>query len=309
MSESDANGTGGRARRAGGLLRRAAGLLSGPAIVVVIAYCMAAGYMYLNQRGFVFVPTGTLAAPAEKGLPGVDVETVAMADGTQVAVWRAGPTRPGAPTVVYFHGNSGNVSSRSNRFRRILDSGFGLYAPSYRGYAGSEGSPSEAALISDALEHFDRAAQSGAPVVLHGESLGTGVATAVAAARPQAGLLVLEAPYTALVDLASAQYPWLPVTLLMKDPMPTRDRIGDVAAPVLIVHGSKDRLIPVAHGRDLFERAGDPKRSVIVDGAGHGDLWDKGLWNAVLETWRDTRLCASPEERREGGNSLDVADC
>ncbi|WP_299810992.1 alpha/beta hydrolase [uncultured Roseibium sp.] len=256
------------------------------AVILAIAYVMAAGYMYLNQRSFVFVPSGDLSAPAEKGLETVAVETVAMADGTKVAVWSAEPAREGAPTVLYFHGNSGNVSTRWERFRQILDSGFGLYAPSYRGYAGSEGSPSEAAFVSDGLEHFDRLSASGAPIVLHGESLGTGVATAVAEQRPKARLLVLEAPYTALVDLAYENYSWLPVSLLMKDPMPTRERIENVAAPLLIVHGTNDGLISVEHGKRLFERATDPKRLFIVEGAGHGNLWGNGLWPAVLETWR-----------------------
>lgn len=264
--------------------------VSSLAIVCIVAYLVAAGYMYLNQRGFVFVPTGELATPAEKGLACVEVETVSMADDTRVTVWRADPAQEDAPTVLYLHGNSSNVSARWKRFRRILDSGFGLYAPSYRGYPGSGGAPSEDALIADALEHFDRVAGTGAPVILHGESLGTGIATAVAAERPEAALLVLEAPYTALVDMASAQYPWLPVGLLMKDPMPTRERIGDVRSPVIIVHGTEDRIIPVEHGRRLFDLAAEPKDLVIVEGAGHGNLWDNGLWDTVLSSYDDIGL-------------------
>jgi hypothetical protein len=256
--------------------------------VVAVFYVVAASYMYLNQRGFVFVPSGELATPQEKGLENVAVETVQMADGTSVTVWTAEATQAGAPTVLYFHGNSGNVSTRWKRFEEILDSGFGLYAPSHRGYAGSEGSPSEAAIISDALEHFDTLAATGAPVIVHGESLGTGIATAVAAQRPDAGLLVLEAPYTALVDMAYEQYPWLPVSFLMKDQMPTRERIGDVDAPVLIIHGTADRVIPVEHGRRLFERAPDPKELLVVEGVGHSDLWKNGLWQAVLKKWEET---------------------
>ncbi|MCK7610702.1 alpha/beta hydrolase [Roseibium sediminicola] len=255
-------------------------------IVVAVAYVMAAAFMYFTQRGFVFVPTGELATPQEKGLEGVTVETVAMADGTEVTVWRAAPKLEGAPTVLYLHGNSSNLSARWKRFKEILDSGFGLYAPSYRGYAGSGGNPSEAALISDALEHYDRAAETGTPIILHGESLGTGVATAVAAERPDADLLVLEAPYTALVDMASERYPWLPVGLLMKDPMPTRERITKVKAPVLILHGTADHVIPVDHGRRLFGFAPNPKELVILDGVDHSDLWKNGLWQKVLSVWQ-----------------------
>jgi len=264
-------------------------LMRNVVIVVAVAYAMAAGYMYLNQRSFVFLPTGALASPEEKGLRGVTVETVAMADGTDVTVWRAPPAREGAPTVLYLHGNSSNVSARYKRFEQILGSGFGLYAPSYRGYAGSAGTPSEDALISDALEHYDRAAEAGAPVILHGESLGTGVATAVAAERPGAALLVLEAPYTALVDMASERYPWLPVALLMKDPMPTRERIETVAMPVLIVHGTADRIIPVAHGKRLYEYAPEPKELVLLEGVDHGDLWKNGLWQKVVAAWQDLK--------------------
>ncbi|MHA7774272.1 alpha/beta hydrolase [Roseibium sp. M-1] len=255
------------------------------AIALAVAYGVAAGYMYLNQRSFIFRPTGALATPAEKGLETVIVETVKMADGSEATVWRAPPVKAGAPTVLYFHGNSANVSSRWKRFKQILDSGFGLYAPSYRGFAGSQGSPSEAALLADGLEHFDRAAAAGSPLIVHGESLGTGVATAVAAERPETRLLVLEAPYTALVDMASEDYPWLPVSLLMKDQMPTRERITNFAAPVLILHGTADRIIPVEHGRRLFEFAKDPKKLIIVEGVDHSDLWTNGLWEAVLAEW------------------------
>jgi len=258
-------------------------------IAAAIAYSMAAGYMYLNQRSFVFVPSGDLVTPEDKGLQNVSVETVEMADGTKTTVWTAEPAEEGLPTVIYFHGNSSNLSGRWQRFKMILDSGYGLYAPTYRGYAGSEGSPSETAIISDALEHFDRAAATGTPIIIHGESLGTGVATAVAAERPDAGLLVLEAPYTALVDMAFESYPWLPVGLLMKDPMKTRERIGKVKAPVLIIHGTEDAIIPVEHGERLIEFASDPRELLIVEGAGHGDLWKRGLWDTVREKWSSSQ--------------------
>ena len=285
MAEAGTGGTAPDLEQKTGSARKALRILGKVAVAMGIAYAMAAGYMYLNQRNFVFVPTGELSTPAEKGLDGVTVEQAEMADGTRITVWRADPSQEGAPTVLYLHGNSSNLSGRWKRFKQILDSGYGLYAPTYRGYAGAEGSPSEAALISDALEHFDRVAGTGTDIILHGESLGTGVATAVAAQRPVTGLLVLEAPYTALVDMASERYPWLPVAFLMKDQMPTRDRVGKIAAPVLILHGTEDSVIPVEHGRRLFEFAGDPKELVIVEGGGHGDLWARGLWDKVRSVW------------------------
>ncbi|MEP3429039.1 MAG: alpha/beta fold hydrolase [Roseibium sp.] len=285
MSEFEASKNDTDADRRNSAFKMALRYLVRIGIVIAIAYGMAAGYMYLNQRSFVFVPSGILATPEEKGLDDVSVETVEMADGTSISVWTAEATKPDAPTVLYFHGNSKNMSSRWDRFQQIIDSGYGLYAPSYRGYAGSGGKPSEAGFVSDALEHFDHLKSNGIPVIVHGESLGTGVATAVAAERPDARLLVLEAPYTALLDMASASYPWLPVSILMKDPMLTRERIKNIAMPVLILHGTEDRVIPVEHGKRVFEAANDPKELVIIDGIGHSDLWKNGLWEAVMTAY------------------------
>lgn len=257
-------------------------LATASAVLLCCAYSAAAGYMYLNQRSFVFKPSDALQTPADKGLDQVAVETLAMADGTEVIAWTAPPALQGAPTVLYFHGNAGNVSRRHKRFREILESGFGLYAPSYRGYPGSGGSPSEAAFISDALEHYDRLEAAGGTIVVHGESLGTGVATAVGLERAPLAV-VLEAPYTALSDMARTQYPWLPIDFLMKDPFVTRDRLPEIGDPVLIIHGRKDRIIPFEHGEFLFEVANDPKHFVDYPDATHSNLWPSGLWTEVQQ--------------------------
>lgn len=250
--------------------------------VLAVVYVIAAGYMFLFQRDFVFRPHGTLSEPADMGLDGVVAEEVTMQDGTAITVWHKPPENPQNPTVLYFHGNGGNLTGRAKRYQQIIDSGFGLYAPTYRGYPGGEGSPSEAALIADALEHFDRVAAKNDQIVLHGESLGTGVAVAVAADR-DATALILEAPYTGAADIAAETYPWLPVHWLMKDPFLSRNRIGNVDEPLLVVHGTQDRTIPFSQGKALFEMANEPKRMRVVEGAGHTDLWSEGLWSTSLE--------------------------
>lgn len=249
---------------------------------VACAYFAALAYMYVRQRDFLYLPRGTLVSPLEAGLAGVTQEQVAMDDGVKVVVWRADPASPDDPTVLYFHGNSGSLSDRAGRFQDILDSGMGLYAATYRGYPGAGGSPSETALIGDGLAHFDRLSESGAPIVLHGESLGSGVATAVAAER-DAAALILEAPYTATVDVAAEQYFWLPVQALMKDQFKSRDRIANVREPVLIVHGTADTVIPISHGRALYQLANEPKSLQEMEGADHGEIWPGGLWPAALE--------------------------
>lgn len=263
-------------------------LLIGFVAILCSGYIAAASYMYVFQRDFVFKPKGVLASPISKGLPNVTQEVVTLEDGTSITVWSAAPTLEDAPTVLYFHGQSGNVSGRASRFQQIVGSGFGLYAPSYRGFAGSEGAPSEAAFVEDGLAYFDQLEAGGASVMVHGESLGTGVAAAVVEQRPSARMLILEAPYTAAEDMAAQRYPWLPVSLLMKDPFLTRDRIAAVESPTLIVHGTADKVIPVENGRKLFQLATEPKRLEIVEGVDHGSLWKNGLWPMVMRFLSET---------------------
>jgi pimeloyl-ACP methyl ester carboxylesterase len=117
--------------------------------------------------------------------------------------------------------------------------------------------------------------------VLHGQSLGTGVAAAVAAQRPDAELLVLEAPFTATVDVAAERYPWLPVSLLMHDKFATRDIVGQIEVPTLIFHGTEDVVVPPHHATALS--AGGAAQLFMIDGGTHNDLWTHGLWQTVQD--------------------------
>jgi fermentation-respiration switch protein FrsA (DUF1100 family) len=268
---------------------KAAGLVIA---IIGAVYLAAIGYLFVAQRSYVFVPGGTLTLPAEEGLAGVEVVSLTMADGTLLTGWYAEP-EPGQPTLLYFHGNAGNIADRAPRFEQVVESGFGLLAVSYRGFPGSDGSPSEAALFADGLEIFDWLASRTDDIVVHGESLGTAVATYVVAERP-ARALVLEAPFTSALDIAAETYPWVPVSWLMRDPFLTREAIKRVDEPVLIAHGTADTIVPVEQGRRLFEIAGEPKALFIVEGAGHGDLWKNGLWPRVLAFLAEQGVVAQP---------------
>lgn len=251
------------------------------AAVVVLAYVAAVGYMYVNQRDLLFKASGELPEPGAVGLSDLDVVSLPMSDGVVLTAWSAPAVAEGAPTVLFFHGQSGNLGDRADRMREILNSGYGLLAPSYRGFPGSEGQPSEVAFVYDGLELFDRLTEQGEPVVLHGQSLGTGVAAAVAAQRPTAELLVLEAPFTATVDVAGERYPWLPVNLLMQDKFATRDVIDQIEVPTLIFHGTDDVVVPVHHSEALAALSGDNVRLFLIPDGTHNDLWSHGLWQQV----------------------------
>lgn len=237
--------------------------------------------MYLFQRELQYFPTRRDPAPETLGLDGVDRVELPTPDGETLVLWTA-PATADRPIVLFLHGNGGEVADRADRLAFYQARGFGLAFLSWRGYGGSSGSPSEAGLVTDAKAAYDYLRSAGVPadrIAVVGESLGTGPAVQLAAANP-VGALVLEAPYSAAVDIARAAYPWLPVGLLMKDQFRSRDHIGAVRAPILILHGDDDRVIPPGFGRRLFEAAKDPKTFLSLGPVGHEALFTPATWAA-----------------------------
>ncbi len=243
-------------------------------LVALIGYGGLVVLMYVAQRAMMYFPERARVAPADAGLPEAEEVTLTASDGTRVLAWHAAP-RGGQPVILYFHGNGGALRHRVARFRPLVAEGFGLVALSYRGYGGSQGSPSEDGFIADALAAYDFAAARYPRIVLWGESIGSGVAVAVAAQKPVAAL-ILEAPFTSAADVGAGAYPFVPVRLLMKDQFRSDLRIGQVKAPLLIMHGALDRTVPVALGERLFSLANEPKRFVRFARGQHNDLDDHG---------------------------------
>jgi fermentation-respiration switch protein FrsA (DUF1100 family) len=194
------------------------------------------------------------------------------ADGEKVIVWHV-PAKPGHPVVLYFHGNGDFLAGFFGRFHDLISDGTGIVALSYRGYAGSSGHPSEQGLLKDAAAAyaFTTARYSADRIVVWGFSLGTGVATAVAAEHPIARL-ILEAPYTSTVELAGSLLRVVPVSLLMLDQFHSDQRIKHVTVPLLVMHGTDDPAIPISLGERLFALANEPKQFVPFPGGGHNNL-------------------------------------
>ena len=245
------------------------------AVLAIVAYGLLVLTVFVNQRGMMFLPATNRVYPADIGLSGVEEVVLGAARGERLYSWY-GEADPGRPTVLFFHGNAGSVSHRRHRFREYAAAGLGLFMLGYPGYGGSEGSPSERAFDEAAQLAYDFLRADGVAaddIVIYGESIGTGVAVTLAARNP-ARALVLEAPMSSATDVAAALYPYLPVRLLIRDPFESIERIGHVGMPLLIVHGDKDRIIGIEHGRRLFERASEPKVFYRVSGAGHNNLGD-----------------------------------
>ena len=240
-------------------------------IVVSAGYVCGLLALFFAQRAVLFpVPTAARTTPA--GFPEAEEHILTTADGEKVIVWHV-PARPGRPVVLYFHGNGDYHAGFFGRFRGLIADGIGIVALSYRGYAGSSGQPSEQGLLQDAAVAyaFTAARYSTDRIVAWGFSLGTGVAVAVAAEQP-VGKLILEAPYTSIVDVAASAFWFAPVRLLMRDQFHSDRRIARVRGPLLVVHGALDPTIPVVFGERLFALANEPKRFVRLARGGHNDL-------------------------------------
>jgi len=259
-------------------------LLKWTLIVLLVGYVGVAAVLYFVQRALMYFPDPARISPAAAGLPGAQDILLDTADGERLIAWHV-PPRGDRPVVLYLHGNGGALSHRTARFRVLTADGTGLVAVDYRGYGGSTGQPTEAGLSIDAATAYAFAAARypAARIALWGESLGTGVATALAAERP-IGRLMLEAPFTSAVDLAARRYPFVPVRWLMKDQFRSDLRIPAVAVPLLVLHGARDPIVPIEYGERLFGLAREPKRFVRFADGEHEDLDQYGAL-AVVKTF------------------------
>jgi fermentation-respiration switch protein FrsA (DUF1100 family) len=252
-------------------------------IIVLIGYGGLLLLVYLGQRALQYFPERARTPPAAAGLPEAEEVVLDSSGGERVIVWHI-PPRGEKPVVLYFHGNGGSLRGRVDRFRALAADGTGLIALSYRGYGGSSGRPTEKGLIDDALAAYAFAAARypASRLALWGESLGTGVAVALAAQKP-VGRIVLESPFTSIADIAAQIYWFFPVRLLIKDSFRSDLLIGTVTAPFLILHGDKDSIVPIALGDQLYKLITAPKRFVRFPGAGHNELAAYGALEAAKQ--------------------------
>jgi uncharacterized protein len=249
--------------------------------VALCLYVAFAAILYVEQRSLLYFPETAHTPPEKAGLSAAEEVTLTTSDGEHILAWNVVPAE-GKPVILYFHGNGGALRYRAERFRKLTAGGLGLVAIDYRGFGGSSGSPSEAGLIADAEAAYSFAAgRYGAKnLVLWGESLGSGVAVVLAAEKPVARA-ILEAPFTSAAAVAASTYWYMPVRLLMKDQFRSDELIAKVTAPVLILHGLQDQIVPYAMGERMFDLTKARKHIVRFLDGHHSDLDKYGALHAV----------------------------
>lgn len=251
--------------------------------------------LYLGQRLLLYRRDHTVPEPREHGVAEMEAVRIPVGDGIETLSWWHPPRDLTRPVVVYFHGNAGHIGERGYKARRMIDAGFGVLLAGYRYNAGAGGAPSEAALLADAriaMQHVVDRGYGTDRLVLYGESLGSGIAVALAADHDVAGL-ILETPYSSIAEVAQAHYWYTPAKWLIRDQYDSMARIGRVRAPILLFHGDADRTVPVRFARRLLEAAPEPTEAHFLPGGGHTDLYDRGAGDLVID-FLERRAAAVP---------------
>ena len=253
------------------------------AALVAFCYLYLALWFVVHQREFQYTRGGTSGSPEAAGLEGFAEISIATEDGEHIVGWWA-PPPDRAGVVLYLHGTPSTLPDTVWRLPDLRNSGLGVMAIDYRGYGNSTGIPSELGLRADARAAFDfiRSTAPASKIAVFGESLGTGIAVALARQRPVAGVL-LNAPYASVLRLFEQRGPPLPYRWLLTDGFNSEALIGGIGVPVMILHGTADNNVPLAEARRLYAAAHEPKRMIEVEGAGHLSAWDGGAREPALK--------------------------
>lgn len=247
-------------------------------VVFSVIYVSIAAYFYANQDRMLFLNKPQIENANIEKLSIQDVR-LKSPDGEMLQAFYE-RAKPGRPTIIFFHGQGGGLTLQKWRFYRLHKQGIGFLALAYRGYSESSGKPSEKGLYIDGLTAYDFLISQGIQakqIIVHGHSMGSGIATYVAANRPIRALL-LEAPFSSAADVAKERFNWLPIDILMKNKFENTKYIKKVKAPILIVHGGKDHVIPAKFGRRLYNIANGPKQFIFLPNSEHNTLVRDGLY-------------------------------
>ena len=265
-------------------------------LLVVVGYGAFALYLFIMQPRLLYYPDmpgrEPEATPAAVGLAYEDV-ALQTVDDIRLHAWFIPAENPRA-TVLFCHGNAGNISHRLDSIRLLHSLGLQVLIFDYRGYGKSEGRPSEKGTYRDvdAAWHYLREVRglTEAGIIIFGRSLGAAVAADLAS-RTRPAAVILESAFTSVPDMAAGIYPWLPVRLLSRYRYDNLGKVARIARPLLLVHSRQDEIIPFAHGERLFGRAREPKQFLELTG-GHNDAFQSSrkAYTHGLKSFLDTHL-------------------
>ena len=204
---------------------------------------------------------------------------ISTSDNIELLGWYHKKNLKDFKTLIYFHGNAGSLENRIHKLNHFENMNINFLIIAWRGFSGNDGKPSEQGLYEDGESTIDWLKKKGVPeknIILYGESLGTGVATQLAQNKEFAGV-ILETPFTSMIDAAKIFYPYIPVNLLLKDKFENYKKIKNINSPILVMHGEVDQIVPFSMGKKIYELANEPKYSYFTKYDNHMMEYDEKL--------------------------------
>ena len=251
-------------------------------IGIIVLYISVLILLFIFQRSLMY-------HPLENNYSGdklnVEVEKVKIltSDNINLLGWFHKKDLNKFKTIIYFHGNAGNLENRIHKLNHFKNMDVNFLIIAWRGFSGNKGKPSEKGLYTDAnsaILWLKKMGLTEKDIILYGESLGTGVATEIAQNNDYAGL-VLETPFTSMVEAAKNFYPYIPVSLLLKDKYDNQNKIKNINTPLLVMHGEIDQIVPFWMGKKIYEIANEPKSSYFTNYDDHMMEYDEKLLFAL----------------------------
>ena len=247
-------------------------------------YLLICAALYTLQRNFLYIPPSVYYTPAGVNLSGAqEIRDPEQAE--DIMGWWMPPKEAGAPVVMFFHGNGSAVFSSHEIYGALQKQGYGVFAAAYPGYPGRSGRPSQESLTAAARSGYDFVTAQGINpnnIVFYGTSLGSGVAAQLSVDRAPA-LIIMEAPFTSVAEMAQRTFPIFPAALLTKDKFDSRKALAGSGIPMIWMHGTQDRVIPLSVGQSLYDSYDGPKTSFIMQGGQHNNIWYLGGDDIILE--------------------------
>ena len=247
-------------------------------LIIFFTYSLFLVFLYFYQRNLLYHPNENNYSGDELL---VDIERVKIktTDNIELLGWFHKKNLKDFKTLVFFHGNAGSLENRIHKLNHLKDININFLIIAWRGFSGNSGKPSEKGLYQDGKSTINWLIKKGLnekDIILYGESLGTGVVTHLAQNKDFAGV-ILETPFTSMIDAAKKFYPFIPVKILLKDKFENNKKIQNIKSPILIMHGELDQIVPYSMGKAIYEIANEPKYSHFTKYDNHMMEYDENL--------------------------------
>ena len=254
-------------------------------LALVCFYVLLVVVVFFFQRNLLYHPSvNNYIKDQEVKKPSeIEIVSITTRDKIDLIGWYYNKNIENSKTILFLHGNAGSLENRTYKLNHFKDLNLNFLIIAWRGFNGNSGKPNETGLYEDAgsaIRWFKTKGVEDKNIILYGESLGTGVAVEVAQNKNYAGV-ILESPFTSMVNMGKKYYPFFPVSLLLKDRFESYKKIKNIFVPVLIMHGTVDKIVPYDMGKKMYELANEPKFFYSQEYGDHMIEYDEKLLSAL----------------------------